>query len=163
MVVDVTESKRILIGEIDFSGCDIIDEGSQIESEKNKKPNLTGLGICSIYVNNVEGTIPHVHVVNTDGFGTCICLHDALYFPHGNDPLTKDIFNSKQRKEFNKWMGNPNISGNPGLSNFEYAAYLWSDFFKNSKEDIDALNSTYRITTQPNYSFMKGDVNPNLR
>lgn len=60
-------------------------------------------------------------------------------------------------------MSKPNISGNPSLSNFEYAAYLWRYFFKNSKEHIDALNSTYRITIQSNYSFMKGDVNLNLR
>lgn len=92
MVVDVTENKHILIGEIDFSGCNIIDEVSQIESEKNKKPNLTGLGTCSVYINSYEGTVPHVHVVNTDGFGTYISVFIMLFISHMDMILLPKVY-----------------------------------------------------------------------
>lgn len=169
MIVDLDkiykkEKKLVLIGEINFSEDNIsLDESSQIESGSSKKLQLSGISTCNVYVNNVEGPIPHVHAESKDkSFGCCVCLHDALYFPHGNDPLTKGVFNSKQRKEFDKWMNKTNVSGDPSLTNFEYAAFLWYKFFNEKYGEMYRRNGiTYNI--KPDYVNMKGDVNPNLR
>ena len=71
MIVDLNVPSRkkelILIGEINFSETNLgLEESSQIESGSSKKLQLSGISTCNVYVNNVEGPIPHVHVESKD-------------------------------------------------------------------------------------------------
>lgn len=161
MIYEVHRSKIITIGEIDFS--DALMEDQQIEPNKNHRLNLPGgIGQCTVTINDIEGPIPHVHVTTKDKkWGTCICLHDAYYFPHGGNPLTEGVFNSKQSKMFNKWMSE-GTTAFTGASNFTYAAFLWMKNFESQYGDIYKRNNI-ALSIQPDYSHMRGDVNPNLR
>lgn len=161
MIIDVSKSKIIMIGEIDFS--EAINEDMQIEPNVGNRLNLPGgIGQCKVYINDIEGPIPHIHVVTKDKkWGSCVCLHDALYFPHGNDNLTKGTFNSKQSKVFNSWMGTKN-SANPTLTNFQVSASQWYKAFGEKYGEMYKRNGII-VNVQPDYSRMLGDVNPNLR
>lgn len=111
MIINVSnENKYIHIGYIDFSNCnDNYETESAIVSKDEEKPNLHGIGKCEIFIGSDEGPVPHIHIVSVNNnWGTCICLHDPYYFPHGDNPLTRGVFNSKQVKEFDNWMSRRN-------------------------------------------------------
>lgn len=159
MVIDLNTNKVITIGTINFS--DSFNEDALV-TDQSRKPNLSGIGLCNVVVNPKEGPIPHIHIIKTDkSWGACICLHDALYFPHGDDNLTKGTFSSKQAKEFNKWMSSKS-SKNESHTNYSYAAFIWMrDYGKLYGRMYEANGIS--LASQPNYSHMRGDVNPNLR
>lgn len=62
---------------------------------------------------------------------------------------------------FNKWMSE-GTTAFTGASNFAYAAFLWMKNFKSQYGDIYKKNNI-TLSVQPDYSHMRGDVNPNLR
>ena len=163
MVVDISENKLILIGEIDFSGCDdeLINESS-IVSKDNAKPNIRGIGKCEVFIGSDEGPVPHIHIKSNDTtWGSCICLHEAYYFPHGGNPMTEGVFNSKQAKEFDDWMGKPNMKRNT-RSNYLQCASVWLDQYGSKYAYIYEKNNT-NFSVKPNYRNMIGDFNENLR
>lgn len=161
MIVIIPKNGIVPIGEINFSK--LLNEDYQIEPNKNSRLNLPGgIGQCKVYINDIEGPIPHVHLTTNDSkWGACICLHEAYYFPHGGNPLTEGTFNSKQSKMFNKWMSTPNSAVHQ-MTNFQFAAFQWMKYFKDKFGDIYKRNDI-TLSSQPDYSHMLGDVNPNLR
>lgn len=163
MVVDVTENKWILIGEIDFSGCDEeISNESSIVSKNEEKPNIRGIGKCEVFIGSDEGPVPHIHIQSNDSeWGSCICLHEAYYFPHGGNPMTMGTFNSKQAKEFDDWMKRPNFK-TKGISNYLKCTSVWLDQYAKTYNYIYSKNNT-NFVVKPDYRNMKGDFNENLR
>lgn len=165
MIINVSKKpiKYIHIGYIDFSNCDReIELESNIVSKDTEKPNLHGIGKCEIFVGSDEGPVPHVHIVSNDAnWGTCICLHEAYYFPHGDNPLTRGVLNSKQSKEFDKWMSRQSAKSK-GISNYLHCSKTWLSQYGDVYNYIYSKNHT-NFTIKPDYTRMCGDFNENLR
>lgn len=86
-----------------FSNTESISE-VQITNKRNPL-TIDKLEKCKVAVYASEGQIPHFHIESEDGkFKSCVCIYSNNYFSHGGK--YKGQFNSKQRKEFNKWMEN---------------------------------------------------------
>lgn len=89
------------------------------------------------------GNIPHVHIVDTatrgEKFSSCVKLEVAEYFPHGD----KDKFNTKERKEFDKFMRSK-PRNNRYATNYEYACEMWNG--NNLKTTVDSSRE------QPDYT-----------
>lgn len=116
MVIDVTN---------------IMNEGS-IDLGKNP---IKIDDVKRIILHNIEGDgIPHFHIVRPKygDHDCCIMLNDNKFFNHGkNDSL----LSSKEQKELDKWLRNPN-KGNPNRSNFQQLAMMWNDI-PNSRFKVD--------------------------
>lgn len=165
MIINVSGrmGKYIHIGYINFSKCDQeITSESNIVSKDSEKPNLHGIGKCEIFIGSDEGPVPHIHIASNDtDWGACICLHEAYYFPHGDNPLTRGVFNSKQAKEFDKWISRPSTKSK-GLSNYLHCSKTWLSQYAEIYNYIYSGNHT-NFTIKPNYAKMLGDFNENLR
>ena len=149
--------KFVVIGSIDLSLCPINER--EITSDNNKLLLGGKAKETVVLIGSREGTVPHVHLISKK-WGTCICLHDALYFPHGDNEMKLGTFSSGQDEIFNAWMASRNPKLNQ-YTNWEYSVYVWKSMY-----DYRDRNLKDRIivpSIQPDYSHMKGDYNPNLR
>ena len=133
-----------LLGIINFD--ESINE--QEIGNKNNRFRPKSIGECKVEVYNLEGSIPHMHVFNSDkSFETCICIYSNNYFAHGGKYTSK--FSSKQCKEFNEWMKQTNIKSPMNTSNWETAVMLW-EF---SNEDCK-FPENRKVKIQPHYEDM---------
>lgn len=165
MIYDITNlmKRYIVIGEIDFSDNleDTINESS-IASNDSDKPNLRGIGLCNVLIGTDEGPVPHIHIKSKNiKWGSCICLHEAYYFPHGGNPLTEGVFNSKQAKDFDNWMKSKSPK-DPSISNYLYCTGSWLAQYQDKYRYIYDKNHT-NFTIKPDYTKMLCDFNENLR
>ena len=75
--------------------------------------------------------------------------------------MTEGMFNSKQAKEFDDWMGKPSIKRDT-RSNYLQCASVWLDQYGGKYAYIYEKNNT-NFSIKPNYRNMIGDFNENLR
>lgn len=92
------EHNYICIGEIDFTE-------NVFNEDEIGRTMFKDLGMCKILVYGGERTIEHFHIESPKGYSICICIYTAHYFAHGTH---KDILNSSQKKQLNKWMSQEN-------------------------------------------------------
>lgn len=105
-----------------------------VRNELNNKKLLTEMARVGVMTNNFDvvvytddmGFIPHVHIIDkgTGGkeFNSCVMLEQSRYFTHG---IHTDVFNSKQRKDFNDFMNQPCRSPKY-RNNYEFAVEMWN-------------------------------------
>jgi hypothetical protein len=137
------DNNSVLIGIIKFE--DELNEAEIIATGGRFNPSR--IGLCKINVYSNEGQKPHFHLYKLNGndeFETCICIYSNNYFSHGGKYTSK--LNSKQCKELNDWLKNPNKTY-PNLSNWEAIVYEWErgnggKKFKN------------KVSVQPDYDKM---------
>lgn len=135
----------LLLGIINFT--DLISENEI--SRKNNRFNAKSIGECKIEIYGPnEGAVPHMHIYNSDrSFEACVCIYSNNYFSHCGKYNSK--FNSKQCKEFNEWMKQPNTKTFNKLTNWEASASLWEAANPDCK-----FPEKRKVTVQPHYENM---------
>lgn len=130
------------IGTIIFND-EILTE-KEVNINKRFKPK--SIGECKVEVYSGEGQIPHFHIYNNDhSFDTCVCIHSANYFSHGNK--YKDKFNSKQCKELDQWLRN---QFNEINTIWEIIRGMWE-----VSNPYCKFPNYLKVTKQPDYTKMK--------
>lgn len=133
-----TKDKFKLIGIIDLSTEELINEDCTGRINFSNK-----IGECQVYVYSNEGIIPHFHLIAKDGNESCICIYEPLYFNHGRKTMR---LNSKQRKELDNWLNEPNID-NEAMSNWESINAAWK--LGNGYDNVP------KDPAKPNYRYME--------
>lgn len=134
---------EVEIGTIKFSNIIKEAEVTSIRGRFNPKK----IGECKICVYLSEGQIPHFHIFNLNKtFNCCVRIYEAYFFSHGN--IYRDILNSSQCKELNKWLKYKN-SKDQNLTNWEYISKIWK------MSNPECLYPEYLIyNKQPDYNNM---------
>lgn len=139
-----TDDLILLLGSINF-------EESMNEQEiecKNKRFKSKSIGECKVEIYNGEGSIPHMHVFNSDkSFETCICIYSNNYFAHGGKYTSK--FSTKQCREFNEWMRKINSKSYNNMTNWDTAVFAWELANPDCK-----FPENRKVKTQPHYEDM---------
>lgn len=127
-----------LIGIVDLSTEELMNEDCTGRINFSNK-----IGECKVYVYSNEGTIPHFHLIASDGQESCICIYESLYFNHGSKTMK---LNSKQRKELDSWLSKP-CQSNEKISNWKNINIVWK--VGNGKDNVP------KDATKPDYRYMK--------
>lgn len=133
---------------------------------------IDGLGEVSAMLYNAEACeVPHFHLETVKRrrnfkspigktepvFSSCICLHDAMYYPHfGWSERCDRIEEQKWKDQLDSWLRQRSYYFD-SFTNYEELVYMWKKGHQKEKE-----KENFNFSKQPDYRKLKGYWFPDI-